>query len=239
MPESRNHPPGVAYRTSCGCVNIIDPHWGAIRCHSKCKFHTDELKKQPTGLAYYESISTIENGIPQCARYVQQMTEALGNFQLAPGGLIGHSTALEIGCGASMYAPALLQAGYRYHGVEPDAWAAEWTRSNFCVRVSCRKFPAALSYYDPVSLILCAHALEHMPDAPGALMEMHKLLPKGGPLYLLIPDDQDETNPDHTWFFNADNLRSTLTKVGFEVEKLVVRRYIDRESFLYCLAKKV
>lgn len=219
----------------CGCVNGVDEASGLLHCLFKCAHHVDWLKNMPRGRPYYESLGCFADGIPQCTAYVRQLEEALGYL---PG---GSGLALEVGGGASMYAGHLQRLGYEYLGVEPDHWGATWTRETYGARVTEGPFPERPRGLDGwgdqrCALLLCAHALEHLPDAPGALREMRRLLARPGPLFIVVPDDTDRTNPDHLWFFTEDTLRAALLHAGFNNVKIAVRKYTDRESFIYARA---
>jgi SAM-dependent methyltransferase len=218
----------------CGCQNNLDPDWGILRSVSKCAEHRAELERQPKGRAYYESIGCFVDGIPQCSRYVVELTYSLGVTERPQENRV----ALEIGCGASMYAAHLHRAGWAYFGIDQDEWAAKWTRETYGVPVECGVFPSTKKCDYPFGLILCAHALEHMPDAPAALIEMHRLLTLGGSLILIVPDDSDQVNPDHLWFFTEATLRATLERIGFTVDKMVMKKIVPHENFIYTLARK-
>jgi hypothetical protein len=53
-----------------------------------------------------------------------------------------------------------------------------------------------------------------------------------------VPDDSDPVNPDHLWHFDERTLRGCVEAAGLVVERLVVRKYIERENFLYVRARK-
>lgn len=226
---------------SCGCVNAEDPASGAEFCVHKCEFHVSWLADQPKGDAYYRSIGVLNpDGSVARDRYVAELEDALGELPLPPG--LANDEALEIGCGVSPYVRAVQTRGYAYTGIDPDQWAA--TRTSLeglpgsSVNVIAGPFRGADWGDRFFSLVLVAHSLEHLPDAPGALRDVFRMLVPGGHLVLLIPDDEDKVNPDHTWFFSEPALRAYLAKTGFEVVRAAVRRMNDRENFLYFLARK-
>lgn len=218
---------------ACGCSNLeVSP--GVARCQRKCARHKAFLARQPRGADYYQMIGAIDaQGRPLADHYVAQLIDGFGELPPAPAG----GLAVEVGGGATPYVPTILNAGYEYLGVEPDAWAADWTRRTYAserVRVLRSVFPTTLPR--PADLLLCAHALEHMRDAPAALRAMFASLRPGGTLLLLVPDDSDPVNPDHLWFFGAEALPGLLTGCGFTDVRLHVRRHTPRENFLYARA---
>lgn len=223
---------------SCGCVNAIDEDSGVQRCLSKCRFHVDELAGQPGGLDYYRQHGTVTaDGLPSVAVHVAQLVDALGPIPRAPAGDGLDPLAVEVGGGASPYVWALREAGYRYLGIEPDPWAAAWVRDTYGVDVLQARFPGCLA---PrlADLVLCAHALEHMPDAPGAFAALVAMTKPGGRLIVVVPNDDDPANPDHWWFFTEETLTRMARRNGLEGVRVATRKHIERERFLYLTATK-
>lgn len=227
---------------SCGCVTSPDPAWMITRSVRKCEFHVAELKNQPTGEAYYRQLDVIDpDGNTRFDRYVTQMETALRQpFPPPPPAVGGRpiAEALEVGCGVSPYVRAVVDAGYRYTGVEPDEWGATRTVIDGADSMFTEKFDGSLFASDTFGLILAAHSLEHVEDAPGMLRQFFRILAPGGHLVLLVPDDTDLTNPDHLWFFTEATLAMTLARLGFKGEKLVALQVVPKEKFIYCHARK-
>ena len=88
------------------------------------------------------------------------------------------------------------------------------------------------------ALILAAHVLEHLDDAPAAAAKCARLLAPGGELWVVVPDDSDPCNPDHVWMGGPDAWRACVEAAGLAVERVAVRRYIQREQFVYIRARK-
>lgn len=217
----------------CGCSNNVQPGSGLLYCVSKCQHHRDFLRKQPKGADYYKMLGAVtEDPLPSNAPYLAELLDGVGELPEAlPGGV-----AVEIGGGASPYVAALLRRGYRYIGIEPDPWAATWTRNTYgAERVTMIEaaFPVELSVQ--ADLILCAHALEHMADAPAAVATMHKMLNPGGTLIVVVPDDRDPVNPDHLWFFTAESLKRLVERCGFHDVRVEVRPH-PHENYIYLRA---
>mgnify|MGYP000228440355 CR=1 FL=1 len=221
----------------CGCVTTPDPTWYATKSVKKCAHHVQYRRDHPSGgQVYYESLGSLVNGTFCPGKYLEELTGALGKLPPAPP---GGGMAVEIGTGVSPYVSHLKSLGYSYVGFEPDPWAAQWMRDNHHVHMENRCFEELeAAATGQAQLVLCAHAAEHMPDSPGALREMYRLLAPGRPLYLIVPDDTDLTNPDHLWFYTADSLRYVLTRLGFEDVKIVMKKVVEHENFLYCVARK-
>jgi len=216
----------------CGCEIEFDPASGVLRSVAKCGKHQP---RDPATLdaAYYAEFGLIKDGRPVPSNHVAEMTDALGPFDPPRH----NATALEIGCGVSPYVRDIQRAGWHYTGLDVSPWAAQWVSSAYGVVVTCGLWetwqPPA-----PVGMILAAHSLEHMADAPDALAKMADALAPGGVLYLLVPDDSDPANPDHLWFFTEATLRQSVEAAGLFVEKSAMRRIVKHENFLYVKARK-
>ncbi len=221
----------------CGCVTGPDAKSGATRSFQKCHGHVAERAAQPQGEAYYRSIGVLDAaGRVRTDHYAAELLEAVGPLPDPPE---RSTLAVEVGCGLSPYVPLVRSAGYGYVGVEPDRWAADEMAKRFGAAVIGSTFEAFVYSAVPmVGLVLCCHTLEHMADAPAALSLMSRMLAPGGHLVLIVPDDTDLLNPDHLWFFSPESLYSCLTAAGFEVPTVAVRRHVERENFIYCVARK-
>lgn len=225
----------------CGCINAIHEPSGILHSVSKCGMHRKQWRNpELLGRAYYEELANIVDGIPQCAMLLGQLEEAIGRFPLAD---LLDCNSLEIGCGVSMYAAGLLAAGYRYTGIDTSEWATRWTASTFAVRTIAG--PVESLWGDrnrerkTWDLILAAHVLEHLEDAPGAIHHLASMLMPGGEFWIVVPDDTDPVNPDHRWFFSEATLRTTLESAGLVVERMAIRRHVPHENFLYACASRV
>jgi SAM-dependent methyltransferase len=221
----------------CGCLNTVHAPSGVTRCFRKCPRH-QAMARSPETLdeAYYTELGVLKDGKIVADHYVRQLIEALGLMPLS----FDSETefALEIGCGISPYAIEIEDREWLYHCIEPSSFAVQWMSEHLevlCTRGSFENYPDVECF----GFILAAHVFEHLDDAPGAIAKCFDLLEPDGWLWLIVPDDSDPTNPDHQWFFTEQTLRRCLEAVGFNVDRLVMRKYIERENFIYCAARKV
>lgn len=222
---------------SCGCINEL-LECGSQRSVSKCSSHRAMQREVGTlGEDYYKHIDALDaQGEPRCDRYGDELAETIGGFKQRK---IYAGLALEVGCGASPYVRAIRDAGYRYIGIDPSPFAANFVSRKYGDGVTA--FAEKIETFNPTylfDLILVAHSLEHMEQAPQALQKVSQLLAPGGLLYLIIPDNTDPLNPDHLWFFSEDSLRYHLGQAGFVIDRFEVRKRIERENFIYVLARK-
>ncbi len=218
----------------CGCINIMDERWQVLRNVSKCRKHT--AAGGEGGLAYYQKLHTIIDGVPQCQRYVAELLEGMPksfNAQV----WYGKPSALEIGCGFSMYAPWLMSLGYTYFGVDLDPWAVSATAMAYNATTWCKPFEE-LKEVGKFNVILAAHCVEHFKDAPAALASMFQMLKPGGKLWIVIPDDTDKVNPDHLWFFSPEDIHRVLEQLNFTEVQYEVRQRVQHEKFIYVTATR-
>lgn len=223
----------VTATQACGCTTETDARSGVERSTRKCATHSRQ--RDASDEQYYKSLGSVDAvGRPaNVARYVREIEDATSAPVVAVG------SALEIGCGASPYVRWLQSLGYSYAGVEENKWAASWTSRTYGVVVWPESFPMKAMAADQYDLVLAAHVLEHVADAPVALLEMRRVMRAGATLIVLVPEGTDRANPDHLWFFYEDTLKSLVERSGFCVERLEVKRVVPKERFIYVTAKAV
>ena len=166
--------------------------------------------------------------------HLSEMQESLGNF---PRCLRG-GVALEIGCGVSPYARAIEESGWLYDGLDASPWAVNWMQAHGHSRTFVGDW-ACWKVQFQRGLIVAAHVIEHLPDAPGAIAKMATWLKPGGELWIIVPDDTDRCNPDHLWTFTEGTLRSVIERTGLAIEQIVIRQIVKRERFIYAKARKL
>jgi SAM-dependent methyltransferase len=196
-----------------------------MRAVSKCDFHRGR-QREPRSLdgSYYAELKILEGS------HVREIVDALGPFPEANGDRL----ALEIGCGVSPYAGAIRDAGWEYVGVDASPWAADWTARHWGVLTHASSWEDfEIGRY---GLILAAHVLEHLPDAMQGLIKMRRALVRGGELRIIVPNDDDPTNPDHLHFFDPMSLGRALDLAGLVVGRMEMRRVVKHEQFIYARA---
>ena len=96
---------------------------------------------------------------------------------------------LDLGCGAGRFLAALRDAGAEPVGVELAEAAAERARANVPgadVRLVEPDGSLPLGHGE-VDLVWCSEVLEHIPDVAHALLEVRRVLKRGGRLLLTVP----------------------------------------------------
>lgn len=231
-------------RYACGCFNEISEPHGVLRSVSKCAHHASCYRDpERLGVEYF-----IENGVLDKdgktvldRHYIDELFEALGPFPTGPTvSVLGNSIkllAMEVGCGISPYAGELQRRNWNYIGIEPCRFAAEWMKQHYNVPIHACGLEQ-FEYYNMTRFLLAAHCLEHMKHAPWAIMRCAEILLPQGEFWIIVPDDSDPLNPDHRYFFSTTTLARCLEANKLVVEKMVVRKRIERENFIYCVARK-
>lgn len=70
--------------------------------------------------------------------------------------------------------------------------------------------------------ILCHHVIEHVENPPAVLNEFHRVLRKGGIVYLETPawfSRYNREDPSHIHSFSRKSLEDLLSKAGFKIIK--------------------
>lgn len=223
---------------NCGCVNDFDR--GVMKSILKCDHHKAMQREiGELGEAYYQELGSA-TGVPP---HVAEFEDCFGKIEPVNR---DYPFALEIGAGASHYVPMITDANWLYVACEPSRWARQWMMNRYCDRfiqlnnATWESFNGDDCEFRKYGMILSAHSLEHMIDAPAALEKMAEYLSPGGVLYLIIPHGSDDpVNPDHYWFFDTAALDVTIQRAGLIVESMQVRRRVEHERFIYCKARKL
>lgn len=229
---------------SCGCINEVDNASGVLHCVTKCNSHLEWSRTHPQGntAQYFTELGLLEEGIPNNRRLIHQLAEALREMDDYTIFDRRHDlpALLELGCGLGSYVPLFLANGWLYEAIEQAEFSARWTRNCFDVIVHEIPFEEfeSLGARGLWDAIFAAHFFEHTRDAPAMLTRAYNFLAPHGRLYLILPDDEDPTNPDHFWFFTQESLRGLLDQIGFKTIKMCMFRRTTIENFIYCVAEK-
>ena len=139
---------------------------------------------------------------------------------------------LDLGCGAGRFVGALRDAGADPVGVELAAAAAARARENVPgadVRLVAEDGSLPLGHGE-VDLVWCSEVLEHVPDAGHLLLEVRRVLRRGGRLLATVPfhgrlqaaaigllrfEAHFDPLGQHVRFFTARSLAGTLEASGF------------------------
>jgi len=214
---------------ACGCEYECS-EYGARYRKSRCASH---VRHTPVQNIFTEEKYRNMGVLAEAPTHVAELCRSVGELPCMPGGHL-----IEFGAGVSPYVTMVQAKGYTYTAVDSSEWACNHMRNKFDVPAHCCLIDdfAADRLYD---VVLAAHVLEHVPDAPAALSKFSQVLKPGGLLYLIVPDDRDLHNQDHNWFFTVGSLYSILDAFGFvPVACAVDATIVPHEDFIYCVARK-
>lgn len=136
---------------------------------------------------------------------------------------------LDIGCATGALIAFLARRGWETEGIEIAEEQAAFCRSRglevSSLSLEEKAFPA-----EGFDVVLASHLIEHL-TGPGAFVrEVHRILKKGGRLYLTTPNTGGfqarlfggrwrSAIFDHLYLFSQKTLRSLLESAGFHVER--------------------
>jgi SAM-dependent methyltransferase len=223
---------------NCGCINEKEK-FGVLHCVYKCHHHVSWLlTHSEDSMEHYSGMGCLRSGIPHNKTYIAELVENINpldqNVLIAP---TPKAHMLEVGCGIGNYVPFFLKQGWDYEAIETSHFAAYWTSNCFDVVVHDKPLEELDQTYG-YDLIFGAHVFEHMNDAPSMLWKCKRMLNEGGKIVIIIPDDTDPLNPSHFWFFNKTNLKDTLEHIGFMNIRMIMRKIVAHENFIYCVAER-
>jgi hypothetical protein len=222
----------------CGCINGIESESGILRCVKKCNFHINWSLTHPEGesLEYFRDLNAIRDGVPQNDHLARELVGALSISDMAYLADGWRKSLLEIGCGLGAYIPLFLSNHWNYLAIEQADFCVNWVQQTFYIAVRKMPIEEFLKTAPVFNCIFAAHVFEHLKDAPAVLKTCYEKVDER--LYLIVPDDEDPTNPDHRWFFTQESLHRLLERIGFVNVRSQIRKLIPQESFIYCVAEK-
>lgn len=103
--------------------------------------------------------------------------------RLVPAAGRPDAVLVDVGCGGGLLAPHLAGKGYRHVGVDlqQSCLAAAGRRGVAALRADATALPLATGAAD---VVVAGEILEHLPDMPGAVAEICRVLRPGGRLVL-------------------------------------------------------
>lgn len=134
---------------------------------------------------------------------------------------------LEFGVGAGWNLLSL--SCRRRVGIDVQCFLAEgWERQGIEFESTTTPFPVA-----SFDAIICHHALEHVENPAGVLVELRRLLKPGGKLLLAVPYEPerryrhyDVAEPNHHLFsWNAQSLGRLVSVCGWQILEIGLQRY--------------
>lgn len=131
---------------------------------------------------------------------------------------------LDYGCGTGHFLHQASTTGIRIDGLEPNDKARKQAEALLSKHIF-KNIGELTSRYDVITLW---HVLEHIPNFPTIVHQLHKSLNTNGMLFVAVPNmrsaDADRYQqfwaaydvPRHLWHFNKDNMKMFLESFGFD-----------------------
>ena len=204
--------------------------WHCGRC--SLRFTQDVPAEDEIGPYYaseeYISHSNTSAGLVNTL-YQQVRRITLGQKRTLIQQVTGKTTGslLDVGCGTGEFARAMETAGWHVRGLEPDAGARAFAKTEYGLTVEESSALHKLNgTYDAVTLW---HVLEHVHDLHPYLDRLRELISTGGALVIAVPN---YTSPDarrygdrwaaydvprHLYHFSPVSLERLLASHGIEV----------------------
>lgn len=95
---------------------------------------------------------------------------------------------LDVGCGTGEFLAFMREAGWQVRGLERDASAADWGRTNLQLAIQTGSVSDLQNEPQRFSVITMWHVLEHVYDPHAALGLLAKLLREDGVLVIAVPN---------------------------------------------------
>lgn len=153
---------------------------------------------------------------------------------------------LDVGCGKGEFLAAAKKRGWDIFGVEPSPNLADYAVKNYGLNIRNSDLAGAAfpsGHFDAVALNM---ALEHVDHPRELVLEIARILKKGGKLYIEVPNTSSMLlkliilyyrirgldwspllsplhYPYHSYGYNKKCLRVLLDLGGFKLEKVVIR----------------
>jgi SAM-dependent methyltransferase len=148
--------------------------------------------------------------------------------RFVPGGSL-----LEVGCGAGMYLDLMRALGWeRVVGVDTSPAATEMARSVLGIEAHCGSLESIGFPSDSFDVLSASHTLEHLHDPGAFLVDVHRILKRGGTLALALPNLGSLgfrvfgpawyhlDAPRHLIHFTCSSLRFAIERAGLQVSTL-------------------
>lgn len=141
---------------------------------------------------------------------------------------------LDVGCGLGLGLAFANQLGFELYATEFDEGAINFVKEHFEVNVFHGELLHAGYPDDHFDMIHISHVIEHVSDPIAYIKEMHRILKKGGVLYIATPDIDSNL---YRWYRAFNLLKLSVPKVidglehTFIFPKITLRKLCEQQGF--------
>jgi SAM-dependent methyltransferase len=145
----------------------------------------------------------------------------------------GNGKLLDIGCATGFFLEMASQMGYKAVGVEISDFASKYGSEKLGLNIINKELRAAKFQEASFDIVTLWDVIEHFPDPRLELIEINRILVKGGIIGIITPDIgallprilgkywlELRRVPEHLSFFNRFSLHKFLGRCGFDVIKI-------------------
>ncbi len=151
---------------------------------------------------------------------------------IAPAGPV-----LEVGCALGFLLAGLAKAGWDVEGIDVSPFAAYYAQTRFGLQISCATLEERVFPAEHFAVVIQKDVLEHVSDPRRHLFETHRVMRRGGYLWVVTPNGEANLRPlrrrareaardgrrvlplldqGHVSFFALRHLMTLLSDCGFE-----------------------
>jgi len=203
-----------------------------------CDFYMSESSETPEGrrkiyMKYWQKEmrgATVEEFFPEAQNIQLKLNMERIGWITQQSPLTPDTKVLDIGSGYATFPNTFKRLGQNIECLEPEPTNASYIRDTL-------KMPCYECFYEDYksdgkyTLIIMSNVLEHFENPIGMLKKAKGQLTEGGSIYIevpeasefdLLPEDHDDFNSLHLWFFSEKSLRKILEMSGLAIKKLEV-----------------
>ena len=146
-------------------------------------------------------------------------------------------TLLDIGSGPGHFLACGKKRGWKTIGIEPSAPAARYSNKRGLTTVNDFFTYDRAKKLGTFDVVHAAMVLEHVPDPTGFIVDMKKMLKKGGHIAVFCPNDYNPLQrilrvehrfkpwwvvpKHHLNYFSIESMKRLLSRLGFTVEDVL------------------
>lgn len=176
-------------------------------------------------------------------KYLDEQTGPTARFTTTLKYLKGAKHFLDIGCGVG----EMTELAKRTYP-ELDVWgtdiAEKTIEKNRKRREEIVYLPRAIGEHDDLpaghfDVIFAGEVLEHLDDPHELFKEAKRLLKRGGRLIITTPNGAAIQTPEHTWFFDHEDIELFYEGAGFQFEQFEYLPDKEHLMVIYAVGRKL